>query len=226
MTHPSVTALRFLTACSYGVELGLFYSFLRPVRCRWVTVSDLMFTGFTFWQWLRLSFAVCQGDIRLGITLGLAAGCVCWELTAGRVLQHVFHRFWSGVWRLLGLICHPFKKIIEKIYGFLKKIFASAKKWGTIKWSSRRQKAVIVGGKPHGHLFGKSEKGKAGSPSQQHTDEGRSAVRCAVFYGSASVTERFTDRNAGPDSGTGDSGSRAGAGAAESSRTHRKSRHR
>ena len=121
MTAPSLAAARFGVALLMGGGLGLIYGFLRPLRPRLTTLADLIFVGALSAAWLYLSFAVCQGDIRLGYTAGLGLGAMLWELTAGRLLRPVFAIIWL-----------PFQKIFHFFCKFLKKLFASIKKWVTI----------------------------------------------------------------------------------------------
>ena len=43
MTAPEVWAQRFAISCLVGAQLGILYGFLRPLRPRHRTVSDLLF---------------------------------------------------------------------------------------------------------------------------------------------------------------------------------------
>ena len=76
MNAPSIAAVRFLTACGYGVVLGLLYGILRPLRPKHTTFADGVFVTAAAWAWLKLSFGICQGDIRIGYTAGLFVGAI------------------------------------------------------------------------------------------------------------------------------------------------------
>lgn len=133
MMPPAVAAGRFATAFVLGLGLGLFYGFLRPLRrCRnWP--ADLIFLGGLFQAWLWHSFSLCRGDIRLWGLGGLLLGCVVWNWTAGRLLNSFFYRFWDGVRQIFRFFLWPFTKIFLFFIDFVKKLFASGKKSGTIK---------------------------------------------------------------------------------------------
>lgn len=113
MTDPALSALRFGAGLALGAALGLVYGFLRPLRTRRSAPADLLFMAAAFYAWLVLSFAVCRGDIRLGITLALPLGALLWENTAGRLLRRPFRLFWQGVAAAVGLLMLPFKKFYE-----------------------------------------------------------------------------------------------------------------
>ena len=51
MTVPSVAAVRFLTACFYGVLLGVLYGFLRPLRRKMTNFADAIFVFAAAWAW-------------------------------------------------------------------------------------------------------------------------------------------------------------------------------
>ena len=113
---PQLAAHRF--ACSFllGAALGVWYGFLRPLRKRHRSFSDLLFLGPLYWAWVYLSFAICRGDIRVGYFFGLLSGVVCWELTAGWCLRPVFSGIWKGLSRIWEKILLPAKKfrILQK----------------------------------------------------------------------------------------------------------------
>ena len=114
MTTPAVALQRFLIACLLGAVLGLYYGFLRPLRPKHTHISDFLFAIGIFWAWLQLSFGVCQGDIRLAYTAGLAVGAVLWESTVGRLLRPLFQKFWWVLGQFLRLFLLPFKIFIKK----------------------------------------------------------------------------------------------------------------
>lgn len=121
MIRPLIAAQRFGWACVLGMGLGLFYSFLRPVRPRFL--ADLLFVPALFKAWIVLSFQICRGDIRVGITFGLLVGFFLWLATFGHWLQSLFWGFWrvlSGVFRrILGIIKKFFKKFLHFTNFFL-----------------------------------------------------------------------------------------------------------
>lgn len=110
MMAPSVAAARFGIGLLLGAGLGVVYGFLRPLRPKFTHLADLVFVVAMFWAWLYLSFAVCQGDIRLAITGALAIGCVAWEASVGRLLRPVFR----GFWKIFGGFFRFFTRPIEK----------------------------------------------------------------------------------------------------------------
>ena len=97
MTDPAQEFLRVGWGLALGAGLGLWYGFLRPLRRRWDAPADLLFVAGALYAWLVLSFAVCQGDIRIGYTAALILGTVAWEATVGRWLRRPFALFWKGV---------------------------------------------------------------------------------------------------------------------------------
>lgn len=138
MSEPLVGAMRFGWGLLIGAGLGLVYGFLRPLRRRHCIVPDLIFLLIAFYGWLVLSFGICRGDIRLGTTVALPVGMLLWEWTVGRLLRPVFFLFWK-------VIMLPFRKIIEIFRKIIKKVFAYIKKWVTIGWNHNRRKS---GGEP------------------------------------------------------------------------------
>ena len=115
MREPGLGAARFLISCLVGLQLGLLYGFLRPLRPRHKALSDLLFLPALGAAFLYVGFEICRGDLRLGCFLGLAAGAVVWEQTAGRLLRPVFSCFWKGSRRILDFFLLPAKKISKKI---------------------------------------------------------------------------------------------------------------
>ena len=117
MTAPALAASRFGLALAVGGGLGLCYGFLRPLGTRLPHLRDLLFVLCAFWAWIYLSFGLCQGDIRVGYTAGLALGAWLWELTIGKWLRPVFSKFW----KFLSLFLWPLKKIYAFSLFLLKK---------------------------------------------------------------------------------------------------------
>ena len=116
MTAPDVWAQRFAISCLVGAQLGILYGFLRPLRPRHRTVSDLLFLPGLLAAFLYTGFSLCGGDLRLGCMAGLAAGGVLWELTVGRCLRPIFSVFWKGIRGISHFLLIPLKKISEKAY--------------------------------------------------------------------------------------------------------------
>lgn len=181
MTAPALAASRFAAACLMGLGLGVLYGFLRPLRPRRTALADGIFLAALVWVWLQLSFGICRGDLRLGYSAGLFCGAAVWEMTLGRLLRPAFFGFWAGTARIWRGIMRPVKKFFQKIGDFVKFLFASLKKWGTIKWNNRRHMRHRSGGS-HGthesiHQTGISEK--------YGTDEDRSVGGRRIVYGSS-----------------------------------------
>lgn len=143
MTAPALATGRFCAACLIGMALGFVYDFLRPLRPRLTTLSDLLFLLALTVGWVYLGFGICRGDLRFGYTAGMLLGILLWEKTAGKVLRPMF----SGFWR-------PFQKFFAFFGKNIKKLFASRKKKVTIE---NREKC-LTGGKRHGKA------GKADQP--------------------------------------------------------------
>lgn len=150
MTTPVVAFRCFILACLLGAGLGIVYDFLRPLRPKYTHLSDLLFVAVAFWVWLYLSFDICDGDLRIGYTAGLFAGCLIWILTFGKLLRPVFAAIWKGIGKFFHALLLPFKIFLKKTAVFANFLFASAKKWGTIKCNDRRRKHRKTGGIPYG----------------------------------------------------------------------------
>lgn len=130
MTGPAEAALRFGWGCLMGAGLGVCYDFLRPLRPKRTILADTVFVVCLFAAWVQLSFGICGGDLRLDYTASLGIGALIWIYTAGKLLRPVFRLFWWCIDRIISIITTPFQKIFEKIWVFLKKVFASMKKKG------------------------------------------------------------------------------------------------
>ena len=100
MIPPGTALAWFAAALVLGAGLGLVYSFLRPVRRRWL--ADLVFVACAGWAWLVLAFRVCRGDPRGAYLLGMAVGA--WGT------KSLFGPFFSGLWKIMAI---PAKKISE-----------------------------------------------------------------------------------------------------------------
>lgn len=132
MTAPESAAIRLAAALALGFGLGLAYDFLTPLRRRRSALPDAVFVALTWWAWLWWGFGLCAGDLRLGGLAGMALGFFLWRSLTGRRFVSVFAEFWGIVSKILRW---PLQKA-KKSFLFLKKIFASWRKWVTIKWSS------------------------------------------------------------------------------------------
>ena len=139
MTTPAQAFYRFCVALVLGCGLGLYYGFLRPLRPRLTTLSDLLFLPAAGWIWIYLSFGVCAGDIRMGYTLGLFCGGFLWELTVGRLLRPLFYAFWRAVGNILAFFFRPIKIFTKKAAKYLFFLLATVKKRVTI---NRKPKKV------------------------------------------------------------------------------------
>ena len=146
MTAPVQAWPRLGWGLALGLILGLVYGFLRPLRRKHSWPSDLIFVGTAFCGWLYLSFGVCRGDIRMGATAALGLGALTWEMTVGRLLRRPFDLFWRAIGRIFTLVYLPFSAFLKIIRKICKKVFASAKKRGTIDWRWCRNRRHRSGG--------------------------------------------------------------------------------
>lgn len=111
-----------------GCGAGLVYGFLRPLRSAHTTIADLLFFPILVLLWLRLNFAVCHGDLRLGYTVTMLGGTVLFDRTVGTLLNPIFQRFWTVLNRMMCLFSLPGKKFFKKVRKNGKKILAIRKK--------------------------------------------------------------------------------------------------
>ena len=125
---PAEGAWRLLCSILLGMALGPGYDLLRPLAGKHPHLADLLFVPVLLWGWLYVSFAVCRCDIRMVYTLGLLAGLLLWEVTAGRWLQPLCFFFWQQMGRLIRFLLIPWKNFLK----FVKILFAYVKKWVTI----------------------------------------------------------------------------------------------
>ena len=112
MTPPALAALRFGWAVALGAALALWYGFLRPIRPR--ALADLLFFPALLYAWCILSFRICRGDIRMGTTLGLAAGFFLWDKTLGHLTNRLFGGFWQLIFRAFSWLQDIFIRILKK----------------------------------------------------------------------------------------------------------------
>ena len=142
---PAAQFGQFVTGLALGCGVGIFYGFLRPIQRKMPHLTDLFFSLVVIWVYLFYGFGVCKGDLRLVYLAAGVAGAVLWDSLPGRWLQPVF----DGFWRRIGSFLRPFAKMFRKILCFSKKILATAKKWGTIKWRKSLHKPPQHKGEHH-----------------------------------------------------------------------------
>ena len=111
---PHEALQHFLIALGLGSLTGLYYGFLRPLRPRLTTLSDLLFCAGGFYAWLVLAFGVCKADIRPGCSSGLVIGAVATDLTLGRLLRPVFYGFWRLIYGFFAIVLFPFQIFLRK----------------------------------------------------------------------------------------------------------------
>ena len=111
MTAPQLAAQRFLYGCLVGVVLGAVYGFLRPLRPKRTTLSDLIFLLCTLYGWLFLHFGLCGADVRIAYSLAMGLGGLAWELSLGLILRPFFSVIWNCLGKIWAFITLPLKKI-------------------------------------------------------------------------------------------------------------------
>ena len=137
MTDPAVAVLRVVWGLAVGAILGICYDFLRPLRRRYNTPADVIFSLAALYGWIWYSFRICDGDIRMGGTLSLGIGILLWLCTGSFVCRKVFYWFWLVIFQILSVLFLPFRKTFKIFRLFLKKVFAYGKKRGYNKKSNR-----------------------------------------------------------------------------------------
>ena len=179
MTAPAVAGYRLAMACGLGLILGLIYGFLRPLRRRAVNLGDGLFLLCAAAAWLYLGFGICGGDLRLGYFAGLFIGGFFWELTVGRLLRPVFSGFWKGFFQIWDIPRQVTAIFLKKTRDFLKKIFASGKKSGTIKSNYSPHSGHHKGGRRHGKPVPSDS---SGLQTQQQPDQDRPHERLSLIF--------------------------------------------
>ena len=116
MTAPTTAALCWLKTLGVGGILGMFYSFLRPLRPRFTVPADLFFALATLWGWLYGVFAICGGDSRMSCTVALLLGIQAMDATAGSWLQPVFSLFWKSIFLIFQLFFWPARKFLQYFF--------------------------------------------------------------------------------------------------------------
>ncbi|MBO5130565.1 MAG: spore cortex biosynthesis protein YabQ [Oscillospiraceae bacterium] len=191
MTAPALAAERFALACLLGLGLGAVYELLRPLRPRFTALADGLFLLAATAIWLHLSFAICGGDLRIAYSGGLGAGALIWEWTVGRLLRPVLEAFWRRIGKILGFLWIPAKKFSKN----MKILFASVKKWVTIKSRNRRHHRRESGGSPYGRIKRTDQSLQAGSDPQQQSDQDRGDHHHHIVYGRPADASAGHDRN-------------------------------
>ena len=135
---PEVAFGRFLMGVLCGGVIGLIYCFLRPLQRGRAVFADLLFVLGAGWALLYYGFAICRGDLRFGYLAAVAVGIFLFNRLCGWWLRPIFRIFWYSV----GLFLLPVRKIFKKTRDFIKFLFASAKKWVTIKRKRNAQKGA------------------------------------------------------------------------------------
>ena len=97
MTAPGEALLRFAWGLALGAALGFCYDFLRPLRRRHHAPADVLFVITALVLWVRYSFQICQGDIRVGGTASMGLGAVLWQYTAAPLSRRLCTGFWKAI---------------------------------------------------------------------------------------------------------------------------------
>jgi hypothetical protein len=203
---PAIAAGRFAAAWLMGLGLGFFFDFFRPIARKAPLLADLLFAPILLFAWVYLSFGICRGDIRPGITLGLLLGAVCFCCTLGRLLRPVFDRFFR-------LIFLPFEKIFKKIGKIAKNMFASGKKSATMVWGMVCTQKRETGGSRHEKTDRSAQPCTLEVPQQQHHDQNRRHVRHRGVHACSADPANRQHRKGKTAGGRPAKGSPAGTGA-------------
>jgi len=194
MNAPALVAQRFGLAFVIGIALGVYYSFLRPLRPKHTTLSDFLFVLGAGYGWLYLGFAVCRGDLRLSYTAVLALGIIVWEITLGRALRGVFAYFWNLVGCFFGFLLYPCKIFFKKCLVFVKFLLATAKKRFTIRWNKRQRSLSETGGVRRGSHRQVSQPHPPCIPAQFDPSEVCGPGSNRIVYGLPDGTARCNHR--------------------------------
>lgn len=137
MTSPTTDLRRVLLGLLLGYGLGAVYCFLRPLRPKYTTLSDLLFLPPAFYVFLYYSFAICRADLRFGYTMSLLAGGWLFAATLGRVIDPIFRGFWRIIFRFFpGFLC-KIRKIFKKGRFYCNFLLATKKKTVRIDLKSK-----------------------------------------------------------------------------------------
>lgn len=109
MISPAQVGQRLLLSLAAGAQLGLVYSFLKPLRSR--QLRDILLLPALVYAWLWVGFAVCRGDLRLGYYAPMAAGAWASARLGSRWLGPVFGGFWGCLARLRGWLREFFRAL-------------------------------------------------------------------------------------------------------------------
>ena len=95
MIPTATVAAFFASAYVFGLELGMLYGFLRPLRPRHTLLSDGLFLLGLYQRTAVLMFRVCGGELRPACLVALFLGIWTFDRTVGRLLRPLFGRFWK-----------------------------------------------------------------------------------------------------------------------------------
>jgi hypothetical protein len=171
MNRPAQEAYWLLIYFLAGGALGIFYGFLRPLRCRRSWPADLLFVTATSFAWVYLGFGVCGGDLRIGCLAGLFLGIFLFDRWPGRWMRPLFFGFWRLVAAIFGWIGRPVRNLLKKIVKFTKNIVATGKKSSIIRWKYPDHFVKRKGGSHYGKA------GKHPEPYSHRTQEKQQADR-------------------------------------------------
>jgi hypothetical protein len=178
LTGPALAAQRLIHCAALGLALGLWYGFLRPLQRGRAVLADTLFMLGAGWAWLFAGFALCGGDLRLGYFCAVGAGAWAFDRTLGKLLMPVIFKIWWVFGKIFLFFVAPGKIFLKKV----KILFASAKKWVTIKWNNR-PRGRTSGGKTHGKDSKPLQQRADRIPPQQTSDQDRGLRRYRVVYG-------------------------------------------
>jgi hypothetical protein len=170
MNRPAQEAYWLLIFMASGCGLGLFYGFLRPLRRRYSWPADLLFVAAAGAVWVYLGFGLCGGDLRIGCLAGLFLGIFLFDRWPGRLLRPVFSGFWEGIGGFFSFVGRPVIKLLKKIVKFTKNLFATVKKWSTIRWNYPDHFLKRKGGSHDGKAEKHSQPHPHRSQKKQQTD--------------------------------------------------------
>jgi hypothetical protein len=175
MTAPVTAAVCWLRTLGVGGALGIVYGFLRPLRPRLTTLSDLIFALATLWGWVYMVFGICGGDSRLSCTLALFAGAWAVDATIGKFMRPVFFLFWRGIGAVFRWIFRQIRKLFQSFLKFYILLLAMAKKWVTIGGTITK-----AGGANHGK---RKARFQAGDPQDNPRHQSRAFGRRRIVRG-------------------------------------------
>ena len=108
---PEVVWQRLAGCFLEGVLLGAAADVFRPLHRRFPRLCELLIGLELLFAWLHSSFALCQGELRLGFYLALLLGALLWALLFGAVTGALWSSFWHFAVLPLGFLRKFFRKI-------------------------------------------------------------------------------------------------------------------